>query len=266
MKKLIKTFLVVTIIFFGCDEIPDSIVDSNQNNFQWVEVSIPDTLEYFPNDSTLVISIKMSENFDDELFFNLKSTDGKEILADKVPLLDNGNIINNSDSIPNDKIYSGNTLFSKELQSRYYYIEIFCKDKFSHSQKIVAKNLFYKNNLYNFPPIISDIQAPDSVIIQSPKSAFTVSISVADSNGLSDIAEVYFITYKPNGTTSGTRFYMFDDGNKITHGDQVANDGRYSLIIEAVPSQTKGTYRFEFHAKDKGGKISNTLSHNISLL
>ncbi|MBN1639066.1 MAG: hypothetical protein JW866_08865 [Ignavibacteriales bacterium] len=266
MKNLFKISLVVNLIFFGCDEIPDSIVDNVQSNFQWVEVTIPDTLVYSPNDSSLIVSIKMSDTFNEELFFNVKSTDGKEILADKFPLLDNGDITNNADKIADDKIFTGKTFFSKEFQSRYYYIEIIGKDKYSKTQKLLAKNLFYKNNLYNFAPIISDIQAPDTVIIQSPKSAFVVSIAVNDSNGLSDIAEVYFLTYRPNGTTSGNKFYLYDDGDITNHGDQVANDGRYSLIIEAVPSQTRGIYRFEFKAKDKGGKFSNTLSHNISLL
>ena len=44
------------------------------------------------------------------------------------------------------------------------------------------------------------------------------SINVFDENGLSDIDKVYFVVYRPNGTTSGAQNVLFDDGLVITWG------------------------------------------------
>ena len=56
---------------------------------------------------------------------------------------------------------------------------------------------------------------------------------------------------------------MFDDGNLALHGDQVAGDGIYSLLIQISSTNDKGTYRLEFQAKDRGGKLSNIINHNL---
>ncbi|MDR3668143.1 MAG: hypothetical protein P4L35_14975, partial [Ignavibacteriaceae bacterium] len=57
-------------------------------------------------------------------------------------------------------------------------------------------------------------------------------------------------------------FYMYDDG-RPEHGDAVAGDGIYSLIISLPPGTTKGTYRWEFQAQDREKKTSNIIIHNI---
>jgi hypothetical protein len=56
---------------------------------------------------------------------------------------------------------------------------------------------------------------------------------------------------------------LYDDGNTTLHGDLVAGDGIYSLLIQVIPSNEKGTYRFEFQAKDRSGALSNIINHSV---
>jgi hypothetical protein len=86
-----------------------------------------------------------------------------------------------------------------------------------------------------------------------------------DQNGLSDIDKVYFVVYRPDGTTNNSQNLMFDDGNLTDHGDQTAGDGIYSLLIQITSANQKGTYRLEFQAKDRGGKLSNIINHSNTM-
>ena len=84
-----------------------------------------------------------------------------------------------------------------------------------------------------------------------------------DSNGVNDIKEVYYIVYKPDGSTSGAKLLLFDDGNIEDHGDLVAGDGIYSRLIQINETNDKGTYRFEFQAEDRSGDLSNIINHFV---
>ncbi len=79
-----------------------------------------------------------------------------------------------------------------------------------------------------------------------------------DPNGASDILEIYFIVYRPDGTTNNNKVLLFDDG-KPENGDVIAGDGIYSRLIQVDQSNQKGTYRFEFRAKDRLGDLSNII-------
>jgi hypothetical protein len=56
---------------------------------------------------------------------------------------------------------------------------------------------------------------------------------------------------------------MFDDGNLTEHGDLTSGDGIYSLLIQITSANDKGTYRLEFQARDRGGKLSNIINHSL---
>jgi len=79
---------------------------------------------------------------------------------------------------------------------------------------------------------------------------------------------VFFKSYRPDGTpTNGNPFTMFDDGNLSLHGDTVAGDGRYSLII-AIPwtQTTLGPFRFVYRAQDNSNAISDSLQAFINVV
>lgn len=146
------------------------------------------------------------------------------------------------------------------------YVKIFSVDK----SNFTSNEFYFNLNLYrgNRPPIISDLNAPDSVILQSQTILIKITIKATDPDGDNDIKAVYFNSFKPDGSpSSGNPFRMYDDGNANgISGDEKAGDGIYSIIIQLPPNTQKGTYRFEFQAIDRAGATSNTITHFLVVL
>ena len=112
----------------------------------------------------------------------------------------------------------------------------------------------------NQAPIVSGLFAPDSIAIPSTgNSISTLSVFTLDSNGYCDIKRVFFNSYRPDSTiTGGSPFTMYDDGNILEHGDTIANDGRFSLIIQIASTQTTSCwYTCKYQAEDNSGLLSN---------
>jgi hypothetical protein len=115
----------------------------------------------------------------------------------------------------------------------------------------------------NQPPVLSNLQAPDSVALESIQQFLLLQVEARDPNGQNDIRSVYFNSTRPNGTpSSGNPFAMYDDG---TNGDLQANDSTYSLMVVLPPSTTPGTYRFDFQAIDRSDSLSNTITHFVTV-
>lgn len=119
--------------------------------------------------------------------------------------------------------------------------------------------------IQNIPPIIRNLQAPDTMILHSTDTLkIYLGLEVYDPDGYSDIKSVFFNSYLPDGSSSRNNpIYLFDDGNLQLNGDLVAKDGIFSRIIILPPNTTKGTYRFDFQAIDKKDESSNIISHNL---
>jgi hypothetical protein len=95
-----------------------------------------------------------------------------------------------------------------------------------------------------------------------------MSIAAADSDGLADIAEVYFRSLNSSDPTA--KFFLFDDGgtvqrNGITSGDPLAGDGTFSIIVQLPSTSTTGTRLFAFQAKDTFGDTSATVTHSLEV-
>ena len=130
--------------------------------------------------------------------------------------------------------------------------------------KLAAIQQFYYDNAQsNVAPVISNaLMDPDTLVV-TDTTAIQTSVQVADDNGLNDIESVYFVVYKPDGTTNNFQTTMFDNGNINEHGDETAADGIFSRIIQVDQSNAKGMYRFEFSSKDRGGFLSNTINYFV---
>jgi hypothetical protein len=143
-----------------------------------------------------------------------------------------------------------------------YNIKYYVKNADETLQQVALGSFKYNNGQDNLPPVIANtVIEPDTVVVSAPTVIFT-SVEADDPNGRNDIEMVFFIVNRPNGTTNGNRNQMFDDG-LIEHGDQIAGDGVYSLLIQVDGNNQKGTYRFEFQAIDRGGKSSNIIDHFV---
>lgn len=127
---------------------------------------------------------------------------------------------------------------------------------------------FYVKDTANLAPLVSNLFAPSSIQVPATGiNSAVLSVLANDPNGYCDVKSVFFNSYRPNGTiTGGSPFSMFDDGNIPLHGDTVAGDGRYSLIIGIPSNQTTfGYFKFIYQARDNSGILSNQLTDSINV-
>jgi hypothetical protein len=172
-----------------------------------------------------------------------------------------------------DMIRKNDSLFSVDAKFKMLRHEA---GNFNVKVVAVDKSNFRSNEVYvtleiirtNKPPVISDLEAPDTVYVQMQTVLIKMTIKATDPDGSDDIKSVQFNTFKPDGSpSSGNPFYMYDDGNASgISGDDKAGDGIYSIVIQLPPDAEKGKYRFEFQAFDRANEPSNLITHFMYVL
>ncbi len=121
----------------------------------------------------------------------------------------------------------------------------------------------------NSPPYLLDstLVAPDTLVVPAGGTTFLVSIAAADSDGLSDIQSVFFLSL--DSSTPTTHIELRDDGGAgpaFASGDQLAGDGVFSrILIATAPPPSPRTFRFLFQAVDSFGDTSATVLHYVTL-
>ncbi len=179
------------------------------------------------------------------------------------------------DQLAGDRIYSGRfSVPGTSLVVGTYYCQIDARssDGYSGNQYILPLSVYRQANR---PPILSNASAPDTVSLGGrPFQEFAVTVKAWDPDGQSDIAKVFFNSYKPDGSAaSGNPFQMYDDGGEvvlyppdITSGDMVKGDSVYTLTVKVDTTNAKGQYRFEFMAADRSSAFSDTLVRFIQVV
>lgn len=263
-KYLLALFLTALVFLFACEKKFDGVIDTSNSNFQVQSVAPKDSVIFNLIDSSIVIKIEFSPNSNlNSVYANILNPDGKKHLANDLILYDNGKKIENGDSIAGDKIYSNKTFMKSNDQNGLYVIKYYVDDNIS-SKKFVAQSSFrYRNGQSNVAPVISNPFIDPDTLVVTTTTTIQTRITAFDENGLNDIKEVYFIVYRPDGTTNNVKTQLFDDGNISANGDLVAGDGIFSRKIQVNEANTKGTYRFEFRAVDRGGLFSNIINYLV---
>jgi hypothetical protein len=263
--KTIKTliFFFIFLLVSGCEKKYDNVIDSSGYEYQVRSVSPKDSIIFNLNDSSIVVKIEFSPNSSlNSVYANLFNPDGKRHLANGLILYDNGKQ-ENGDSIAGDKIYSNKTFMRSNDPNGLYVIKYYVDDNIS-SKKFVAQTSFnYRNGQSNVAPVISNPFIDPDTLVVTTTTTIQTRITAFDENGLNDIKEVYFIVYRPDGTTNNIKTSLFDDGNVNDNGDLIAGDGIYSRKIQVNETNAKGTYRFEFRANDRGGLQSNIINYLV---
>lgn len=261
--KEIITLVLIVIFFISCEKEFDTVIDSQKQFYQVVSVSPKDSVLFNVEDSSLIVKIQFTPTSSvNSVYAEIINPAGKNFLNGSLPLFDNGKS-ENGDQTANDKIFS-NKIFMKSNDLNGNYDIKFYVNENSTQSKLAAWSTFkYRNGQSNVAPAISDaLVEPDTVIVTDTIAILT-SLRVFDENGLNDIKEVYFIVYRPDGSTNGNKVFLYDDGNLNLNGDQNAGDGIYSRIISVNQTNAKGTYRFEFKAVDRGGLQSNIINYLV---
>ncbi|HEY6951179.1 MAG TPA: choice-of-anchor X domain-containing protein [Bacteroidota bacterium] len=206
-----------------------------------------------------------------EVTFSLADLSGSTALASGI-LHDDGIA---PDQSAGDSIFSGQ--FSVSVQSLVvgiYYCQISAKSIQGYGSNSYQLPIAIGRYTSNHSPVISNLQAPDTILVGGHTQQFRLMVKATDADGQSDIARVFFNSFKPDGSpASGNPFLMYDDGSQVilyppdfTSGDDVKGDGIYTLTVLITTSNAPGTYRFEFQAVDRSNAFSQKIVHNIQVV
>ena len=262
MKKYFILFLGL-LIFAGCESKFDNVVSDNVTPFQVRQLSNFTAFSITPVDSNIFISISFSNSVDIlKVWADVYSSQQKKINNSQLVLSDDGSSAS-GDVTAGDNTFSNRFTLSQNLPNGDYRIEYFVTDKNLLTRKVGSQQFLFDNSKSNIAPIISNLIAPDSLTVRDSNIVFTMSLQVLDSNGLADVETVWFISTRPDGTSSGQRFSLYDNGNLNDNGDRTANDGIFSTKVSLAPTNQKGRYRFDFQSRDFGKKLSNIIQHFV---
>lgn len=268
--------LLVLLLYAGCEKTSDAIIDSIGNAPRLTNVFISpaaintDTMLVGPvKNPTDVLQIQFncfaSEFLSPGEKKNIESAHAritKDIGSSTIAaanLEDNGIA---PDQLKGDLIYSGKiSIQIKRSEVGTYKVEIFALDKAGiQSNGFIVPLVIFRSNK---PPVLSNLQAPDSITLGNQDQTILLQLKATDPDGQSDIQKVIFNSFRPNGqASSGNPFLMYDDGS---NGDITQGDGIYSLRISLPATTTTGVYRFEFQAFDKSNESSTTLVHRLTV-
>ncbi len=264
-NKIIKLLIVLTSIILlpACEKTFDNVIDVSKSNYQVVSVSPKDSVIFNFSDSSLVINIKFTQSSTlNSVSAQIIDPLGKKFYSDEIILLDNGKS-ENGDQTAGDKIYSNKIFLKSKDPNGTYIINYYADDNLAQARLVANASFYFRNGESNVASVISDVLIDPDTLIVTTTTTIQTRIKVTDGNGLNDVKETFFIVYRPDGTTNNIKTQLFDDGNMIDNGDLVAGDGIYSRKIQVNENNTKGTYRFEFLATDRGGLQSNIINYLV---
>ncbi|MCF7823408.1 MAG: hypothetical protein K9N35_04480 [Candidatus Marinimicrobia bacterium] len=128
-------------------------------------------------------------------------------------------------------------------------------------------------------PVIESIHHFDTLTLRSNALVLdTLRLEVSHPNGLDEIRDVSMMSEKPDGSfaNDSTAIPLYDDGGReifftwngidFTSGDQVANDGVYSLLLALDPTTLTGTYYWTFNARSWVGLEAKSLKDSLVVL
>jgi hypothetical protein len=267
LHKKISFYLITSIIaaflFNSCEKTDNSVIDPVLT-FPAIQSVTLST--YIVDESN--INITATANVSSEEQIKNVTVKVKNPLNEQVgifTLIDDGV---SPDLTAGDGIYTGTISFNMP-----------CRIVGSYGCEFVAENMsglfsnsittnFTVVNTHNQLPSVSNIIIPDS--LQKPSSGLNVAFLQArasDPDGDCDIKQVMFKSQKPDGSYSngGNPFFMYDDGDIPNHGDTVAADMKYSLLIAIDQNAQTGYYKFSFNAKDRSDSLSPTIIDSIKV-
>ncbi|NNJ53279.1 MAG: hypothetical protein HKP17_08915 [Ignavibacteriaceae bacterium] len=250
-------FLLIPLLLWGCEKTFDNIVDVSTDNFQ-VTSATQNKASYDlknPGDSILTARIGFTRLSQiQQVFFNVIASDNSILNSSPVEMFD---ISNN--------LFSASFELKREFPNGRYTLNFIAKGTSGETKLVATSSFNFNNGQDNVPPVVSNLMMADSV---QAGGTILFTVEASDSNGLSDIEFVFYETFDPNGVqivnTSGvSQFPMFDDGNTSENGDVTAGDGIFTVVLTFPTTALRGTWRFEFRARDRSKELSNTIIHNI---
>jgi hypothetical protein len=260
MKKYLL-YLLPILLFTGCEKTDNTIIDPPIVKYQVIGISSFPSVLYNVEDSTVVFHLTVNNSsVVGSISVEITNPDGVRITGSPFTLFDDGKA-EHGDAIAGDNRYSNRVVFSRSMPNGRYEANYYMTDLNNNRAKVAVHNFAYDNGAANVPPVISNLTAPDTIVVIDQLS-FLITLEVFDANGAEDISSVYFIVTRPDGTSNNTRVPMNDRGEV---GDVTAGDGIYSTGVQITAAQAKGNYSFRFEARDRRGEVSNPIIHIITV-
>jgi hypothetical protein len=262
MRKFYIAILLFAFIA-GCEKNFDGVVDVNKVSYQVTSLDSLSNFTYATGDSLITIFLYLnSSKYVAQVFCNVIASDDNKLNNDPVILSDNGT---NGDETAGDNKFTALFPMSHYYPQGTYTINYFVTDNEGSTKQVASSQFTYDNGQSNVAPVISNLVLPDTV---ARSVSFIFTVTANDSNGLNDIDVVYFELYRPDNTLvedppGNTKLLMHDDGDFEHYGDDVAGDGIFSYKNSFSSTASTGTWRFVFHAKDRGGLLSNTVEKYV---
>lgn len=245
--------LLIPLLIWGCEKTYDNLIDTSTENYQLNSVvGIKDTIDLkTPGDSLLALRLIFTpQSKVGKVYFDIYASDNSRLNSSPVEMQE-----------VTENIFENQFILKRENPIGNYTVRFSASGNQGITKQIAVASFYFNNGQDNVPPVISNLIAPDTVTIGSDTTFIQLNLDVEDANGLSDVLSVWFDSYLPNGNPSSQNpIALYDDG--ISGGDVTAGDGKYSRIVILPPvGVTKGTYRWEFRARDRSGTLSNQIIH-----
>ncbi len=228
-------------------------------------VQIPDSV-YVDKSVPFIIQIRAedvdSDDYVTKVTYQILGPTISE-LAQEGELIDDGS---SGDQTAGDGIYSIETTTEFALwKFGTYHLYIQAFDSNNKGSESLYKIIPWAKMEIGIAPQIFNLAVPDTINLPSSQpESYLLTITVTDEDNNNDIKEVFFDTYKPDGSLSASSpLQMYDDG---TSGDITPGDNIYSLMIHIWSSNSTGDYRFEFQARDYSNLLSNEIIHIMTVI
>jgi hypothetical protein len=259
-------FIVVLPLFFACNEHDDTpvdleadpIIESVTLQTRWnTRSSTPYRIEVKTRDpqgpSNLdIVYLRITEQDKDAVIFSDS-------------LYDDGAFYHpdDGDVLAGDGVFSNRflpSLISTSAEELTYVFDFVALDQDGHESKSVERIVIFAPN---YSPYIFQVTAPDTFPWINNEVVF--SISVADSDGIDDIINVYFESQEVATGAKKFESNLYNDGDITAHGDTVAGDSIYSAKLDSSFRVNKqGQYDLFFHVEDSyGEEYTFTPAHRI---
>lgn len=255
------------ISFYSCEKKSDTIIDPTLIAPTISNPSKSKDTVYTPSDAAVVnfiTSVRVQQGGDDAIQSVVCSLlDPGGNLIQNFTMNDNGS---GGDTTGNNGTYTVTVNYAATscLTVGNYSLQYLAtaQSGLTSNLLVVTQPIYYSNNV---APVVSFVNAPDTLIRPiSGQTPLVLTVKGSDPNGQCDVKMVFFNSILPSGAPSGGNpFTMFDDGDLIAHGDSIAGDGRYSLIIAIPPTAQLGTYQFNYQASDNRGLSSAILNKPV---
>ncbi len=158
------------------------------------------------------------------------------------------------DVIAKDGIYS--ELLTSAFaagDSGQFELTVEARDRDGNNSNVLSAQIFVLSGGGDSTPRIVQVSTPTSVAVDSAHN-FTITVLVADPEGLSDIKRVLYQLFPPESTVPVIEDTLTDSGS---NGDEVAGDGIYSAQLSSSLIDRFSDYFLRVQVEDKVGNLSS---------